>query len=136
MTSYEDWTALEDSSQWDFKAYNTPFHIRGAVMSFLRFCYSLKDYNTKENSEQFLIPFLLQTSLSISYLLHSSMSKELFGEEKFEKKSLDIRDGGLGDVSPHCQGGGRWVRYSLFPSSYLPPRKYYELVFCLVRCNS
>ena len=33
-----------------------------------------------ENSEQSLIPFFLQTSLSLFYLLHKSISKELFGE--------------------------------------------------------
>ena len=34
-----------------------------------------------------LIPFLLQTSLSLSYLLHNLMSQELFGEaSKYRKK--------------------------------------------------
>ena len=33
-----------------------------------------------ENRGQFLIAFLLQAHLSLSYLLHNSMSKELFGE--------------------------------------------------------
>ena len=49
-------------------------------MGFLKTPLSWKDYNTKENREQSLIPFLLQTSLSLSYLLHNLMSKELFGE--------------------------------------------------------
>ena len=66
-----------------------------------------------------LIPFFLQTSLSLSYLLHNSLSKELFGEaskcrnkkqeerrkkkieqEKLEEYPFDARDGGLEDVPP------------------------------------
>ena len=35
-TSCEDWTAVEDSSWWGFKAYNSPFCIRGAVIGFLK----------------------------------------------------------------------------------------------------
>jgi len=34
----------------------------------------------KEHREQSPIPFFLQTSLSLSYLLHNLMSKELFGK--------------------------------------------------------
>ena len=84
----------------------------------------------KENREQSLIPFLLQTSMSLFYLLHNSMSKELFVEalkcrnkkqearrkkkieqEKLEGKSLDIRDGSLEDVYyPPLQGRGMWGR--------------------------
>jgi len=79
-TSCEDWTAVEDFSQYGFKAYNSPFCIRGAVMGFLKIPICQKDYISKENREQSLIPFLLQTSLSLSYLLHNSVSKELFEE--------------------------------------------------------
>ena len=79
-TSCEDWTAVEDSSWWGFKAYNSPFCIRGAVMGFLKISLSRKDFKTKENREQSLIPFLLKTFLSLSYLLHYLMSKVLFGE--------------------------------------------------------
>ena len=32
--SFEDWTRVEDSSQWGFKAYNSLFCIRGAAMGF------------------------------------------------------------------------------------------------------
>ena len=46
-------------------------------MDFLKIPLSQKDYTMKENREQ---SFLLQTSLSLSYLLHNWMSKELFGE--------------------------------------------------------
>jgi len=35
LTSYEDWTAVEDFSQWGFRAYNSPFCPRCAVMGFL-----------------------------------------------------------------------------------------------------
>jgi len=39
-TSCEDWTAVEDSSQWGFRAYTSPFCIRGAVMTFIISFYS------------------------------------------------------------------------------------------------
>ena len=80
------------------------------------------------------------------------MPKELFGEaskcrkkkeearrkneieqEKLEEKSLDIRDWDLEDVPPSLLGRGMGVRRWL--SHICPaPRKYQELVFCLVRC--
>ena len=34
-TSCVDWTAVEDSSQLGFRAYNSQFSIRGAVIVFL-----------------------------------------------------------------------------------------------------
>ena len=71
---------MEYSSLWGFKAYNQPFCLRGAVMGFLKIPLSLKDFNTKENNAQSLKPFLLQTFLSLSFLLHNLMSKDLFGE--------------------------------------------------------
>ena len=67
----------------------------------------------KEHWEKSPIPFYLQTSLSLSYLLHNLMSKELFGkafqcknkkqEARWKKKLnrkkwkgyLDSRDRGL-----------------------------------------
>ena len=61
-TSCEDWTAVDHSFSWGFKAYNSPFCIRGAVMGFLKIPLSWKDSNKKDNREQSLIPFLLQTS--------------------------------------------------------------------------
>jgi len=70
-----------------------------------------KQYKRKEHREKSPIPFFLQTSLSLSYLLHNSMLKELFGkaikckkqkqearkkkeieQKKVEGKSLDSRD--------------------------------------------
>jgi len=73
-----------------------------------------KQYKMKEHREKFPIPFFLQTSLSLFYLLHNSMLKELFGKalkcknkktrskkkrklnrKKVERKSLDSRDGCL-----------------------------------------
>ena len=39
-----------------------------------------KQYKMKEHREKSPIPFFLQTSLSLSYLLHNSMLKELFGK--------------------------------------------------------
>ncbi len=33
-TDIDDWTAMEDSSQENFQAHNSPFCIRGAVMGF------------------------------------------------------------------------------------------------------
>ena len=95
----------------------------------LNFASVIKDFNKKDNKEQSLILFLLQTSLSLSYLLHNSMSKDLFGEastqrnkkqearskkkikqEKLEGKSLDIRDGSLEDIPP-LPGRGKGVKY-------------------------
>ena len=32
--SWEDWTAVEDFCQRDFKAYNSPFRIRDATIDF------------------------------------------------------------------------------------------------------
>ena len=54
--------------------------ILGAVMGFLKISIYTEDFDKKENREQSLIPFFLQTSLSLSYLLHNLMSQELFGE--------------------------------------------------------
>ena len=36
LTSCEDWTTVEDSSQWGLQADNSQFCIRGAVMGFLK----------------------------------------------------------------------------------------------------
>ena len=48
--------------------------------------------NTKDNKEQSLIPFLLQISLSLFYLLQNLMSKELFGEaSKYRNKKQEAR---------------------------------------------
>ena len=55
-----DWSTVEDSIWWGFKASSSPFCISGAVMGFLKFHLSWKDFNRKENREQSLIPFLLQ----------------------------------------------------------------------------
>ena len=33
-TNCEDWTVVEDSSQWGFKPYNSPFCIRAALLGF------------------------------------------------------------------------------------------------------
>ena len=49
-------------------------------MGFLKIPLNQKEFNTKENRDQSLVPFLLKTSLPLSYLLHNSMSQELFGE--------------------------------------------------------
>ena len=56
--------------------YNSPFCIRSAVMGFLN---SVKFWKTLTQRKAG-IPFLLQTSLSLSCLLHNSMSQELFEE--------------------------------------------------------
>ena len=92
-TRCQELTALEDSSQESFRAQNPQ-----------------KKYNKK--GQQSRIPFLLKTSLYLSYLLHNLMSKELFGkaikcknkkqegrrkkkieQKKVKGKSLDSRDG-------------------------------------------
>ena len=74
----DDWKIPPDGA---LKRLPTPhFCIRGAVMGFLKISLSRKDFKTKENREQSLIPFLLKTFLSLSYLLHYLMSKVLFGE--------------------------------------------------------
>ena len=53
------------------------------LIGFLKIQLIRKDFNTKESRDILLkshIPFLLQTSLSISYLLYNSMSQKLFRE--------------------------------------------------------
>jgi len=67
--------------------YNCPFFIRDVVMGFLKIPLSRKNYNANENREQSLIPFLLQAFLFLFYLLHNSMSKELFGEASQRKNN-------------------------------------------------
>ena len=81
--------------------YNCPFCIRNVVMSFLKIPLIRKNYNIKENREQSLIPFLLQAFLSLSQLLHNSMSKELFREaskhrnnKQEEKRKLNRKENG------------------------------------------
>ena len=93
---YEDWTAEEDSTWWGFKDYYFQFCISGAVKGFLKISLNRKDFNMKESRElllKSLIPFLLQTSLSLSYLLHNSMSQKLFGEasKRTNKKQEEKR---------------------------------------------
>jgi len=59
---------------------------------------SQKDFNIEVNREQSLIPFLLQTFLSLSYMLNNSMLQELFGEaskrrnNKQEKRKLNRKN--------------------------------------------
>ena len=51
-----------------------------------------KQYKMKEHCEKSPIPFFLQTSLSLSYLLHNSMLKEIFGKAlKCKNKKQDAR---------------------------------------------
>ena len=72
-----------DSTWWGFKAFNSPFCISGVVMGFRKTPLSRKDFSTKESRKlllKSLKPFLLRTSLILSYLLHNSMSQDLFGE--------------------------------------------------------
>jgi len=51
-----------------------------------------KQHKMKEHREIFPIPFFLQTSLSLSYLLHNSKLKELFGKAlKCKNKKQEAR---------------------------------------------
>ena len=51
-----------------------------------------KQCKMKEHREKSPIPFFLQTSLSLSYLLHNSMLKELFGKAlKCKNKKQEAR---------------------------------------------
>jgi len=89
-----DWSTVEDFTWWGFKAYNSPFCISGSAMGSL-ILHSQNDFNNEVNREQSLIPFLLQTFLSLSYMLNNSMLQELFGEaskrrnNKQEKKKIE-----------------------------------------------
>ena len=66
--------------------------ILGAVMGFLKISIYTEDFDKKENREQSLIPFLLQTSLSLSCLLHNWMSQALFREaSKRRNKKQEAR---------------------------------------------
>jgi len=51
-----------------------------------------KQYKMMENREKSPIPFFLQTSLSLSYLLHNLMLKEQFG--KCKNKKQEEKSGG------------------------------------------
>jgi len=74
-----------------FKDHNSPFCIWGAVMG--KFLNSPgKQYEMKEHKEKSPIPFFLQTSLSLSYLLHNLMLIELFGKaSKCKNKKQEAR---------------------------------------------
>ena len=82
------------------------------------------------------IPFLLQTFLSLSYLLHNSMSKEVFGEaSKFrnkkqearrKKKILDLRDWGMEAVPPR-RGGGETIALPPHPR---PQENIRKVCYC------
>ena len=66
-------------------------------MSFLLIPLTGKEYKMKEHSNKFSIPFFLQTSLSLSYLLHNSMFIGLFGKvlkckNKINKKTEEIKN--------------------------------------------
>ena len=50
-----------------------------------------KQYKMKEHREKSPIPFFLQTSLSLSYLLHNSMLKELFGKALCKNNKQEAR---------------------------------------------
>ena len=102
-----------------------------------------------EHREQSPIPFLLQTSLFLSYLLHNSMSKELFGEasnfrnkkhearrkKKIEREKLKgnllILEMGVWKMSPPlCRGV--WDDHSPPPPPW-PQKDIRKLCFCLYR---
>ena len=73
----------------EIKAYNSPFCIRGAVIGFLKIPLSLEDYNRKKNREKSLIPFLLQPSLSFSYLLQKNYLERPQRVETMNKKKKE-----------------------------------------------
>jgi len=56
------------------------FAKRGSFMGFLKIPLKSERLSHEGKQEQSLISFLLQTSVSLSYLLFNLMSKELFGE--------------------------------------------------------
>ena len=75
---------MEDSSQESFQGPQLPILHKGYSYELSLFPQLEKSIIKKDNREQFPIPFLLQTSLSLSYLLHNLMSKELFGTENWK----------------------------------------------------
>ena len=79
-TRSEDWTAMKDSSQESFQGSQLPILHKGWSYGISLIPLTGKQYKMKEQREQSPIPFFLQTSLSLSYLLHKSMSKELLGK--------------------------------------------------------
>ena len=72
---------MEDSSQESFQGSQLPILHNGCSYG----------YKRKEYREQSPIPFFLQTSLSLSYLLHNSMLKELFGKALCKNKKQEAR---------------------------------------------
>ena len=76
-TRCEDWNAMVDSSQETFQGSQLPILHNGCSYGFSLIPLTGKQYKMKEHREKSPIPFFLQTSLSLSYLLHNSMLKEL-----------------------------------------------------------
>ena len=76
----EDWTAMEDSSQESFQGSQLPILHKGSSYGSSLIPLTGKQYKMKAHREKSLISLFLQTSLSLSYLLHNLMSKELFGK--------------------------------------------------------
>jgi len=75
-----------------FRDHNSPFCIRGAVMINSLIPLTEKKYEMKEHREKSPIPFFLQTSLSLSYLLHNLMLKKLYGKAlKYKNKKQEAR---------------------------------------------
>ena len=73
---------MEDTSQESFQGsqHNSLIPVTG------------KQYKMKEHREKSPIPFFLQTSLSLSYLLHNSMLKRLFEKAlKCKNKEQEAR---------------------------------------------
>ena len=81
---------MEDYSQESFQESQLP-------ILYKRFSYGFsltgKQYKMKEHREKSPIPFILQTSTkSLSYQLHNSMFKELFGKAlKWKNKKQEAR---------------------------------------------
>ena len=68
---------------------------RGEAKVFLKISLCRKDYNTKDNRDQYLVPSLQQISLSLSYLLPNAMSKELFREASKSRNKKQEEKGKL-----------------------------------------
>ena len=79
-TKWEDWTAMEDSSQESFQGSQLPILDKGCSYGFSFIPLTGKQYKMKAHREKSLISLFLQTSWSLSYMLHNSVSKELFGK--------------------------------------------------------
>ena len=74
---------------WSFKTFKSPYFAKAVQLWVSLIPLSWKDFKMMESRDLLVksfIPFILQTSLSLSYLFHNSMSQEQGTRNKKEKR--------------------------------------------------